>query len=302
MKKIRFALCLFLAACSPALPFTQDAPAAPYLTQTPAATPTPNVFVLMETPQPSATPFLYVIQAGDTLSALAQTLGVSVEALRAANPNIAPGSMPVGGTLLIPDSSAQRAATPAPLPILISQTVCYPSADSGLHCFALIQNSGGAALTNLSVQMTLYDSSGKILAAQAAFPPLDVIPPNAALPAYVFFPNAPADALLQAQTLSAMSADAQPFPAQCTDTVITIQRGGRYAELRGRVYLPPQAKAATQIWVAAVAYDERGRVIGLRRWEGGALLPAEFLPFEFSVASLAGEIQRVELHVGALER
>ncbi|GAB4542699.1 MAG: hypothetical protein Fur002_13420 [Anaerolineales bacterium] len=288
-------LCLLLAACAPALPPLQDAPAAPYLTNTPAATVTPNVFVWEETPQPTATPFMYVIQSGDTFSGLAEKFGVSVEALRAANPNIAPSRMPVGGTLLIPDSSAPAAlaATPSPLPILITQVFCYPSADSGLHCFALIQNSSEAALANVSVQVTLYDKGGKILAAQAAFPPLDLIPPNAALPAYVFFPRVPADAIPQAQTLSAMNAGTPPSML-LTNTVIAVQRGGLYAELSGQVYLPPESNAATHVWVAAIAYNERGQVCGVRRWEGGELLPGGLLPFEFSIASLSGKIARVE--------
>jgi len=49
-----------------------------------------------------------------------------------------------------------------------------------------------------------------------------------------------------------------------------------------------------------VAYDESGNVIGVRRWESTAGLPAGGgLPFAFMVSSVAGKIARVEFAVEA---
>jgi hypothetical protein len=64
--------------------------------------------------------------------------------------------------------------------------------------------------------------------------------------------------------------------------------------------MPSDAKDARQVWVAATAYDEAGRVVGVRRWEwNDGLAAGGNVPFEFSVFSLGGRIERVELAVEA---
>jgi hypothetical protein len=52
--------------------------------------------------------------------------------------------------------------------------------------------------------------------------------------------------------------------------------------------------------MAAVAYDEFGIVVGVRRWASEAgVIPGGSLEFAFEVSSLAGEIERVEFVVEA---
>jgi hypothetical protein len=51
--------------------------------------------------------------------------------------------------------------------------------------------------------------------------------------------------------------------------------------------------------VAAVAYDKDGIVVGLKRWEGGALQPGTAINFGFAVSSLASTIDAVEFAVEA---
>ena len=55
-------------------------------------------------------------------------------------------------------------------------------------------------------------------------------------------------------------------------------------------------KDASQVWVAAIAYDGAGNVIGMRRWENSNLLPAAgSLPFSLRVYSTGAKIDRVDL-------
>jgi hypothetical protein len=64
--------------------------------------------------------------------------------------------------------------------------------------------------------------------------------------------------------------------------------------------MPGEAQDAQQVWVAGTAYDEAGRVVGVRRWEwDDGLAAGGSLPFEFMVYSLGGRISRVELAVEA---
>jgi murein DD-endopeptidase MepM/ murein hydrolase activator NlpD len=299
-------LAVLLSACQPtsgdappATP-TTDAPLQPYLTATAAPTTTPNILVINETAIPTNTPQVYIIQQGDTISDLAEQFKISQDLLRAANPDLSPNSLSIGDTIIIPDPSAPIAAasTPTPVPAPVTQAVCHPTADSGLWCFALIQNDTTSYLENVSAQITLFDSNNNVIAKETAFTPLDIIAPNSALPVYVFFPNISENVNPQIQLLSAMQGDGASYlPGTLNNTIAQISWDGKYAQVSGQISLPAESNAATQVWVAAVAYDKNGTVIGVKRWEGGAIQPGALTPFHFSVASVGGVIEAVEFFV-----
>jgi murein DD-endopeptidase MepM/ murein hydrolase activator NlpD len=294
---------LLLTACAPSAdaPGASDGQLEPYSTGTPVNT-SPPIVSVAETPLPTATPFTYVIRAGDTISELAETYNVSQDDLRAANPDLNPNSMTIGMTILIPSASsgAAGASTPIPVPAPITQTICHPSIDSGLWCFALVHNNTVFVLENVSVQITLKDANGGVIASQLALLPLDILPPDTSLPAYVFFPETPANAIPQVQLLSALQMSAgnkRYLPAAADNTLARID--GDFAQLSGQVHLPAESQAATRVWVAAVAYDGNGQVVGVRRWEGGAIQPGMGIPFSFTVTSTGSRIERVEFVVQA---
>jgi LysM repeat protein len=297
-------LIFLLAACAPAptqlasIKTTEPSPS-----PMPSLTFTPNVLVIVETPVPTSTPLVYTIQSGDTFSELAEQFKISQDALRAANPDVKPNSMSIGQTLLIPDpddSAAPSGATPTPAPVSVTQTVCHPTADDGLWCFALIQNNAPDFLENISAQVTLFDANNEAVASQTAFMPLDMIPPNTSLPIYVFFPNTAADVNMQIQILSAVpSSGAGYLPASLNNVITQIDWSGLSAQVSGEIFLPAESKAATQTRIAAVAYDKGGQVVGLKQWDGGTMQPGEKAVFSFQVSSLGAEIDRVEFAVEA---
>lgn len=303
MRKISLILIFILTACSPKQ--TQSAPnhsLAPYSTATTSfITSTPNI-VIPPTPLPTATPFIYTIKSGDTFSVLAEQFKISQDDLRAANPDVSPNSMSIGATLIIPNSTnaVSAASTLTPMPAPVTQTVCHPTADNGLWCFALIQNNTPDFLENVSAQITLLDENSNALASQSAFTPLDMIPPNSSLPVFVFFPNTNSNVKIQVQLLSAIQSNGSRYlPAVINNTVTKINWNGLTAQVSGQIYLPAESQAATQTYVAAVAYDKNGVVVGVKRWEGGAIQPAGNLQFNFLVSSLGSAIDAVEFAVQA---
>ena len=298
---------ILLVACGTAAP-NSPAPAAltPYLTLTLSPTTAPETSILLvNTPLPSPTPFTYTIQAGDTLSALAQKFGVPLDALIAANPNVSPNAMSVGQTLLIPtdENNPTGEATPTPVPFAITQIQCYPTLDNGMWCFALARNDSADALENVSARLSLLSADGGLIAAQVAIPPLNVLPPHSSLPLTVFFPSpAPVDASPHAQILSAtilQPNDARYLNASLLNPLTEIASDGRTARTSGQVSLPADNVPAQTVWVAAVAYDAAGRVVGFRRWEGSGLQPGASIQFVLTVASLGSRVTRVELFVEA---
>lgn len=294
-------LLTFLSACAPAPANTTDVSLQPYLTKTPAPTSTPNVLVIIETPLPTNTPQIYIVESGDTISEIAEKFKIPQSDLIAANPDVNPNTLTIGQSLIIPDPSASLAAasTLTPVPAPVTQAACHPTADSGLWCFALIQNNSGGILENVSAQITLFDENKNAIASQTAFLPLDILQPNSSLPVYVYFPNTPADVNPQVQLLSAMPGGSSYLPAALDNTSAQIDWEGKSAKVSGQVRLPAESNAATQVWIAAVAYDKNGTVIGVRRWEGGAIQPGSSINFDFSISSVGGEIEAVEFFVQA---
>jgi len=305
-----FFLFFILTAC--AHQPTESAPPAvdltPFVasTKSPLQTSGPIDLVTAETPLPSPTPFTYTVQTGDTISGIALKFGISIDDLQAANPEVSASAMSVGTVLKIPSNPDNPSGEPTPTaaPFSIQQIECYLTANKGMWCFVLIHNDLADFMENVSAQVTLVDSDNVTLASQAALLPLNILPPNTSLPLSVFFPpDIPADAKPQAQVLTAIRLlpnDARYLPATLNNMLVQVNADGHSAQVSGSVLSQSQATDASQVWVAATAYDVAGSVIGVRRWESSAALYAGgTLPFEFLLSSIGGKIARVEFAVEA---
>jgi len=299
---------LWITACSPqttpsVLPAGDLIPFATS-TQSPQSLPTPEGLVPLTTPLPSPTPFTYQVKSGDTMSGIAEQFGISLDSLLAANPDVSSNAMSVGTTLKIPSNPANPSGepTPPPAPFTIEQIECYPTADSGMWCFVLAHNDFPDFMENISAQVSLVDVNGGVLASQTALLSLNILPPNTSLPLAVYFPNVLADAKPQVQILTAIKLlpnDERYLPAVVNNTLVQVDAEGHSAQVNGQVLLHG-AKAASQVWVTGTAYNDAGGVVGVRRWESNAGMPAGgSLPFEFVLSSIGGKIARVEFAVEA---
>jgi LysM repeat protein len=278
----------------------------PFATSTHSPSQTPESLVSAETPLPSPTPFTYTVQAGDSISSIALKFGVSMDDLQAANPEISPNAMSIGQVIEIPSDPANPSGEPTPTParFTVQQIGCYPTADKGMWCFVLIHNEFPDFMENISAQVTLVDSNKATIASQTALLPLNILPPNAALPLTLFFPpDIPLDAKPQVQVLTAIRLlpnDERYVPSTITNTLVQVNEDGHHANVSGLVLSQSQDRAASQVWVAATAYDDAGRVVGVRRWEWESGIAAGgSIPFEFMISSLGGKIARVEFAVEA---
>lgn len=240
------------------------------------------------------------------MSVIAEKYGVSLDDLQAANPEVSSNAMSVGQVLHIPSNPDNPSGepTPTPAPFDVQQIECYPTTNRGTWCFVLAYNPSGDFMENLSAQITLVDSNNSALASQTALLPLNILPPNTALPLYAYFlPDVPLTARPQVQILTAgrlLPNDQRYIPATVHNTLVQVNADGHSAQARGQVLSLSQTSVANQVWVAVTAYDEAGHVAGVRRWESSASLPAGgSLPFELLISSLGGRIERVEFAVEA---
>jgi LysM repeat protein len=303
-------LCLAFAvqACQPAdlpapLPFAPSNPVK-YATPTLFVSPSPTI-PATSIPLPTPTPFPYTIKSGDTLSVVAERYSVPLDQLLAANPGINPSALTIGQTIQIPSNPRRDEAepTPAPAALDIGPARCFP-AGGGTWCLAAAHNPFGAPVENIIGQITLVSQNGDALASAPALPHLNILPSGVTLPLAAFFAREFDLALtprLSLQTATLISLDDPRYLAvRAGEILVQVDASGRSAQVSGRVTLLDTTKTAASIWLAAVAYDEYGEIVGFRRWESReALAGAGSLPFALSVYSLGASIARVDVIVEA---
>lgn len=288
----------------------------PYPTGTITPTTVPTGYI-SPTPSPTLTltptQVYYEVQLKDDMYSIAFRYGISPQALMTANPEIDPRMMIVGTQLLIPITPAPPEAANSPTPTIaftptatplfsvIHAPDCYSDATGGLWCFILAENGSDEAVENLSALVTLT-SSEETRTASAQLP-LNLLPAGEALPLIAYF-QAPVPAAYNISVeadflLPVMPEDDRYLDATIIERNLDFRQNGKQADLSGEIAFAP-GSLADYVWVQATAYDDGGRVVGVRRWEHQGPIPSDGnLPFNFSVYSLAGAIERVGLLVEA---
>ncbi len=305
-------LVLGVCSCSPTpiqtdTPIPSPIPLTPYHTSTPKAqlgldSTTNTSPPQSQPPTPTATPFIYLIQSGDTLLAIAQRYNINLDELLAANPTIDPNFLIVGDEVIIPTGEGSLAAFPLPTPISVAlaEPNCHATADGKLWCLVLVENTFSGALENISAQITLFDSAGEQVDQKLANAPLNVVSAGEAIPLAVLFP---------APTTGNFSSRAELITALPLDSEsnrylgISIQVGktelaDNFGEVEGavRVNGNENGQPANQIWLLAIAFDSEGKPIGIRKWESNNLVsPGESIGFHITVSSLGPPIAEIQV-------
>lgn len=315
---------LLFTACSntptgktaPAAPIARPGQLTPYASPSPTATAMPaDPSTPTPLPSPTATPLVHEVKQGEDMMGIALRYGITLEELITANPTVNPRFMSIGTPLTIPASSTPAAPTepagpvfgqtPTPIPAETGAITCTRAQDSGVWCFQLARNTQEFPLEGLTAVFRLSGSQPEPVLTQRAFLPLDRLPPGSSLPLAAYFP--PQDAAALEGTLQASSEllvslpspdDGRYLTSHVENQKVLISTDGLSAVISLDVFLDQRGVEARRIWVAAVAYDASGRVIGARRWEkqGEALLKTgQSAPVQMNLYSVAGEISRVEL-------
>lgn len=156
----------------------------PSITPTPTETPTPTITPTVpptETPTPAG-PTTYIVEAGDTLSSIAEQFGVEVLLLMSVNGITTADQIFVGQTLLIPPAGSELPTeTPIPLTLVPGSRIEYVvKPGDNLVLIASRFNSTAeaiAALNNMKVTDVLF--VGRVL----------IVPVGIATPTITFTPN-----------------------------------------------------------------------------------------------------------------
>ena len=278
----------------------------PYSSPTPSETPeTKHVNLVTPTklPTPTSTPVIYTIVVGDTMLAIAMQHGIGLEDLQAANPEVNARLLVIGTELVIPlgENVPSNPITATPIPINLTSENCY-SAPDGIICFILVRNDRPRPMENISAQVILYGESGAIITEGVAIGAVNRLPANEELPLVVFFPgrySTEVKALTNVLT-------AQPVPnnddrylnAWLEVDEVIISGAGLQAEVSGSIGLPAKSLPGNLAWILVVAYDNDGRVVGIRKEEQfGRFEPGSSRNFVIDVFSLDTSITEVKTFV-----
>ncbi len=159
------------------------------LPETAAAPPTLTSSFIPPTPAPigpTATPHTYTIQSGDTLIAIADEHGVTVEAVQLVNAGLDPLALQVGHELIIPFVGANATTgylpSPTPMPISLSPFRCYPTPAGGQLCLGEARNDSGQPAINLAAHVTVVLPDGELGPSQVTFAPVEIVLPGESAP------------------------------------------------------------------------------------------------------------------------
>jgi hypothetical protein len=296
----------------------------PYYTPTTYQTdlPTPKIGVTATPrPIPTVTPFTYTVVQGDTMLAIAMRYGISLGDLMEANPEVNPSILPIGTVLIIPmiEDNQEVIPSPTPIPMVIGEPICYQSAEGGMWCFLLVENVHNEAVENVSARLALVDLSGDLVVESEATTPLNVLPEFRSMPIMVYFPPPLPDGLTpQADLVSVLPLspdNSRYLEASVEMEFEQISDNNIQAVVSGYVSLVGGQDPATLVWLAVVAYDEQGVVVGVRKWEAyfsdtedipeqavrleKPLQVGRKLPFEVTVYSFGLPIASIDILVEA---
>ena len=159
-------------------------------TSSPIKTP---IFVVPTLPSldPTATPYTYTINSGDTLIAIASEKGVTVEQIQMANSGIDPLSLQPGQDLIIPfDDMVLGSGNTSSIEyklLKMKQFQCFSTPSQGQLCLGELENMNTNPVINLVVQVTAILTNGEIGPTKVTSAPLEIVMPGQITPISVFF-------------------------------------------------------------------------------------------------------------------
>jgi len=279
----------------------------PTATGRPTATPKPATPAPTPTPTMTPTPIIYEVQSGDTLLGIAIKFDVSAEAIQTANGIVDPRRIQIGQALFIPEpeeEDAQPTLTPTPVPVIVRGVSFQETPQETLWCFGEMMNPGSVTLSELVVEVNLYDAQGNLLASKAAFTQLDILASNQSVPFAVLFEDPPSTfAQYQVRAISAVPLLGKPryyLELRPIETSANFIGESTY-RVSGQLENIGQHNAEA-IKLVVTAYDKANKVLAQRQasLEVVVLRSGARTPFALDITAPEGTVARYVVQAQAL--
>ena len=307
MKKISWVgvALLFLTSCQDIQPINQVSAVklTPYIPTVQASQPTktPTPFSTVEPEAvPTAAPVIHVVALGETFSSIALQYGMTIDAVRAANPDANPNALIVGDELVIPVGAANSVLqldAEIVNDVQFNDPHCVHTNDSGLWCSVLVEIVGERDLENLVVAFSFISKDGKLLDKKYVPTIMQFTPSGSTIPAVVFLKSDPG---------GIEQVNCSIFSGQIYDPIvndylsITVEDekssvSGKEANISGKMVVAAEdGLDRANIWLAAAAYNAEGRLVGVRRLDS-EVATNEVFDFSLTVYAAEDTIDRVEV-------
>ena len=243
------------------------------------------------TPTVTPTPVIHVVESGESLYSIAFDYGVSPETLQVINGIENPQLLSIGQELVIPvgDETSENASnlllpTPTPHPFGVRGIAFYETPVGSLWCLGEVVNTTAFTLTNVQVNVTLFDEAGELLTDADAFAAADLIPPGGRSPFGVLFTDPPPAwtsphvTLIRGEAAGGLAASFVPIRIAEAEG----QLSGSQFQVSGVVANAGPEQAAGTVYVIVTSYDLEGVVTGFRLAKvelESALAPGASVPF-----------------------
>jgi hypothetical protein len=156
---------------------------------------------------------------------------------------------------------------------------------------------------SVSVLVRAVDLASGQQLAQTAYAPLNHIPGGESLPLAAYFPPPlPSQMEFALELLTALPVPEDSLRylgVEMPEALVEIAPDGKSAQVSAELRVNGDQTAAV-VWVAAGAFNARGELVGVRKWESAQpLAPGGVLPVDFDIYSSGGEIEQVKVWVEA---
>jgi len=254
---------------------------------------------------PTPTPFVHIIQQGETLLEIAFRYGVQFDDIVLVNPQIDPNLLRIGEEIRIPGSDGEPVEillpTPTPIPVHIKTLGCHESPSLAFICMVSITNNEEFMIAGVAAHITLHDWDGQVLDNQIVYAPLNQIPTGQEIPLIAIFDRKPSEYsgfhvdLLSAVQVADLTDELPQIEALDTKTIYKAEK--RLVEVSGILSIAAHEGDEFLVRVVGVVFDANGEPIGMNVWEERIdSANNEEIEYRFSIFSLGPEIAGISIY------
>lgn len=253
---------------------------------------------------PTATPFLYQVQQGETFSQIARQFGVSITELQAANTGIEPRTLQIGDTLYIPDPHFDTAGypiypTPTPINVPIAPPFCHPTSTDQILCLGVVTNQLNNPIEQVAIAVRLLRADGSLLADGETIVEQGAIMPGEYAPFRLLFTAKWEDLGNALAWIQSAERGSDELLSLNVESPQRSHVDDHY--LISAVVYNGTAETAWLMRAVVTLHDQKGQVIGYRVIQLNQLMASgERTPLEMTVIpQLPGDVAQHTLHIEA---
>jgi LysM repeat protein len=275
---------------------------------TPAKTSSSPILLTVAPSGPTATPFVHIVQQGETLLGIAIRYGVSLDDLLLVNPGVDPRILSVGQNLRIPGPGGEPVdmllPSPTPIPLDLDLVYCYPTTGEYFRCLLKVTNSIDDPVEGVAVLISIFNGSGDLRQQAQASSLTRTIPPSQETILEARFNLDPDQSFsAQAELISAVQVsnpEERLIEVMLSELKVEKFSDDRLYQFEGLIELQEdRPQGDVNLTIQAFGYNADGEPVGTNALQVSVDASDFPFPFTLSLFSLAKAVEDFEFLVEA---